>query len=87
MHIYSKTDDIILSEIGLFIREERSNKKMSQQELSDLSGVPRINISRIENNNNFNLLTLIKLLRALNVLHLLDFGATQPSEEIKNLFK
>lgn len=87
MSIYSKTDQVILHQIGQFIKAERAQKNLSQQDLSDLSGVPRINISRIENDNNFNVITLIKLFRALEILNLLDFKTDQSTDEIKNLFK
>lgn len=51
------------------IKELREKKRMSQAELSNLSGVSRATIIRIENEDNVvvNTKTLEQLARALNV--------------------
>ncbi|WP_018659871.1 helix-turn-helix domain-containing protein [Allofustis seminis] len=51
------------------IKELRENKKMTQDELSDKSGVSRATISSLENNDTkvSNTSTLVKLARALDV--------------------
>lgn len=51
------------------IREIREKKRISQTELSELSGVSRVTINRLENEENVvtNTKTLQKLADALNI--------------------
>ncbi|MBC7641637.1 MAG: helix-turn-helix transcriptional regulator [Flavobacterium sp.] len=66
------TDNSIVEVVCKSIKQLRLNKNISQDELSKLSGVNRITISRLENGQAINLMTMIQLLRALEQLELLS---------------
>ena len=56
--------------VGIKIKSQRNMKNLTQEELSELSGVNKFIISRIENPNRFHnceLLTVMKLAVALEV--------------------
>ncbi len=65
-------DQTVLAEVGERIRDLRLNRNVSQEELSERSGVSTRTISQIESGGNTSLETLIKLMRALGVLDRLD---------------
>ena len=69
---YGMTDNSIVEVVCKSIKQLRLNKNISQDELSKLSGVNRITISRLENGQAINLMTMIQLLRALEQLELLS---------------
>ena len=69
---YGMTNHSIVDIICKSIKQLRLNKNISQEELSKLSGVNRITISRLENGQAINLMTMIQLLRALEQLELLS---------------
>lgn len=88
MDIYAKIDGVILKELCFRIKQARTNAKLTQTSLAEISGLQRVHISRIESGKNFNIISFIKLLRALNKLedigNLLD---TNTDSELIKLFK
>ena len=59
-----------LIKVGIKIKSQRNLKNLSQEELSEISGVNKIAISRIESPNKFHnceILTVLKLAAALNI--------------------
>lgn len=60
-------DNLLLGlvDIGTTIRNFRIKRNLNQDELSEITGLNRITISRIENNNYPNLNTIIKILEIL----------------------
>ena len=72
MDAYELTNDAIMRQIGLKLKELRIGKNMKQKELSDASGVSLFTISAVENGKTTSMLTIIQLLRALERLDYLD---------------
>ena len=59
-----------LIKVGIKIKSQRNMKNLTQDKLSELSGVNKVVISRIENPNRFHnceLLSVMKLAVALNI--------------------
>ncbi len=75
---YGMSDKAIIETICKSIKQLRLNKNVSQEDLSQMSGVNRVTISRLENGQAINLMTMIQLLRALEQLHLLSDLNVQP---------
>jgi ribosome-binding protein aMBF1 (putative translation factor) len=75
---YALTDNAIVETLCKSIKQMRLNKNISQEELSEKSGVNRITISRMETGKAINLMTLIQLLRALEKLELLNYLNEEP---------
>ena len=68
MDIYPLTNDAIMRQIGLKLKELRIGKNMKQKELSNASGVSLFTISAVENGKTSSMLTIIQILRALEHL-------------------
>lgn len=62
------TDDMIIKTIGDFVRSVRLNKNLTQEQLSERSGVHRTTIGDLELGRRSTLLTLIQVLRSLDQL-------------------
>ena len=60
--------------IGEAIRKARQSKNLTQEELGNLIGVQRAQISRIENGNNLTLSTLSKVFKAMGISAKLEIG-------------
>lgn len=59
--------ELQLDLIGDLIRETRKKRNLTQEELGQLIGVQKAQISKIESNtNNFSLGTILKLFKAMN---------------------
>lgn len=59
--------ELKLDLIGELIRETRKKRNLTQEELGQLIGVQKAQISKIERNiNNFSLATILKIFRVLN---------------------
>ncbi len=69
---YGMSDAAIIREMGLFIKETRLKKNLSQQDLALKAGVHRITLGDFEQGKRGSLTAFIQLLRALNELELLD---------------
>lgn len=85
---YTMSDNSILKELAIFIKQVRLKKNYKQSELAERAGVHRVTLSEFENGGrSISLLTFIELLRALNELELLEAFKTQtaisPLEMIK----
>jgi len=74
---YSNSDDIILRNLGLQLKQMRLNKDLTQKQLSELSGISRSAISEIENTGSGTLNSLVCLLRALEKLEVLNNFVTE----------
>lgn len=60
--------ELKLDLIGELIRETRKKRNLTQEELGQLIGVQKAQISKIESNtNNFSLATILKIFKVLNV--------------------
>ncbi|MEO6316182.1 MAG: helix-turn-helix transcriptional regulator [Chitinophagaceae bacterium] len=58
----------LITQIGGRIKEMRASKQMSQAELSDLCGLQKASLSRIESGKtNITMRTLICIVNALNI--------------------
>lgn len=60
--------------IGEAIRKARQSKNLTQEELGNLIGVQRAQISRIENGKNLTLSTLSKVFKAMGISAKLEIG-------------
>lgn len=59
--------ELKLDLIGELIRETRKKRNLTQEELGQLIGVQKAQISKIESNtNNFSLATILKIFKVLN---------------------
>jgi transcriptional regulator with XRE-family HTH domain len=66
-HLSRNRQHRALVALGRAIRELRSAKKISQEELADLAGVDRSHVGRVERgDNNVALLTLVRIADALD---------------------
>ena len=61
--------------VGEAIRQTREKKKLTQEQLGELLGVQKAQISKIENGRNITLSTLSRVFRALGVTVKLDLGS------------
>ncbi len=81
------TDDVIIGQIGLFIKKTRIAKNKTQKQLVTAAGINRGTLSQIENGESITLTMLIQILRALDALYVLDqFNVTNqisPIEAVK----
>ena len=75
---YGMTDAAVVATICKSIKQMRLNKNISQEELSQKSGINRITISRLESGKAINVLTMIQLLRALEHLELIEHFNIEP---------
>ncbi len=66
------SDKAIIRDIGKRLKQIRLNKNITQQELSQKSGVHRTTISKMETGQQVSLLTLIQVLRGLGELQRLE---------------
>lgn len=60
--------------IGEAIKRTRLEKKLTQEDLGNLVGVQKAQISRIENGKNLTFATVIKLFKAMGVSAKLEIG-------------
>ncbi len=84
---YAMTDAAILTHIGTFVKDRRIERRKTQQEIANTTGLNRYTIGKIENGGSVTLLVLIQVLRALEALYILDeFSAStqiSPLEAVK----
>jgi len=72
MDIYAFTDNAIMQQIGIKLKEERVAQNISQVALAEASGLSQFSVSQIENGHNTSILSILAILRALNRLEILD---------------
>lgn len=60
-------NEIQACRIGEAIKLARKDKNMTQQQLGDLMGVKKAQVSRIENGESFNLATIIRAFKAMGL--------------------
>ena len=65
---YDLTIELFL--VGQTIREIREKRNLTQEDLGNLIGVKKAQISRIENGQNLTVATILKVFKALDVLEL-----------------
>ena len=65
-------EEIRLYTIGAAIRNARKQRNLTQEELGQMVGVQKAQISRIENGRNLTFATVLKLFRAMNISVNLD---------------
>ncbi|MDE5586104.1 MAG: helix-turn-helix domain-containing protein [Muribaculaceae bacterium] len=62
--------------IGEAIRQARKEKNLTQEQLGNLMGVKRAQVSRIEKGHNLTVSTIIKAFKAMHVPASFSFGNT-----------
>lgn len=65
--------------IGEAIRQARKNKKLTQEQLGELMGVRRAQVSRIENGQNLTVGTIVRAFKAMGVPAAFTFGGVSLS--------
>lgn len=65
--------------IGEAIRQARKKKNLTQEQLGELMGVQRAQISKIESGKNLNFSTIARALKAMGIPANLDFGGVSLS--------
>lgn len=65
--------------IGETIKRARLEKHLTQEQLGELMGVKRAQISRIESGRNLNFSTIARAFRAMGIQASLNFGGTSLS--------
>lgn len=71
------TEDEYIKRLGIFIRQIREQKELSQQNLADICNIPKTTIGRIERAEiNTTIRTLVKIANSLemNPKELLNFS-------------
>jgi transcriptional regulator with XRE-family HTH domain len=71
--IYGLSDTDILRKIGRYLRRERLNRNITQEELQNITGVHKKTISDAENGKNVTLINVISIMRGLELLSRIDF--------------
>lgn len=61
--------------IGEAIRQARQSRELTQEQLGDLVGVKKSQISKIENGCNVTFSTVARLFNAMNIKAMLDLGS------------
>jgi transcriptional regulator with XRE-family HTH domain len=69
---YSNSDETILKNMGGQLKQMRLNKNLTQNQLSDLSGLSRSAVSDLENRGNGSMHSFVLLLRTLEKLEILN---------------
>ncbi len=65
--------------IGEAIKQARKEKNLTQQQLGELMGVRRAQISRIENGHNLTIGTIVRAFKAMGVPTAFSFGGVSLS--------
>jgi len=65
--------------IGEAIKKARKNKNLTQEQLGELMGVRRAQISKIESGKNLNFSTIARAFKAMGIPVNLDFGGVSLS--------
>ena len=69
----SLSNDNVVREMGMRMKGQRLNKRMTQQELAEKAGVSLFTIAQIERGNSVSLSMLVAVFRVLRLLDNLDF--------------
>ncbi len=69
---YSMSDAAIVRELANYIRKERLDKNMTQNDLAEKTGLDRSTISQIENGRISTMMSFVQILRALDQLDILN---------------
>lgn len=67
-------EELKLFAVGAAIRQTRKAQHLTQEELGQMVGVQKAQISRIENGKNLTFATVLKLFKAMNISVGLDLG-------------
>lgn len=67
--------NIELFKVGQAIKEIREKRNLTQEDLGNLIGVKKAQISRIENGKNLTIATILKVFKALNIDAKLSLGS------------
>lgn len=69
---HSLSDLAIIQELGKYLKKERMQKNLTQEQLAERAGLDRSTISQIENGRIATLSSFVQILRALEKLDILD---------------
>lgn len=69
---YAMDDTAIVKTIGTYIRNERLQQNLTQEDLSKHAGINRWTLTQVEGGRAISLTNLIAILRSLKVLHVFD---------------
>lgn len=83
MDYSSMSDDKLALLLGEFIKHNRIDRNLSQDELATAAGLSRPTISLMERGKSMSLNSIIKVLRVLDVLYVFD--ALQVPQELSPL--
>jgi transcriptional regulator with XRE-family HTH domain len=70
---HSLSDDALMRQIGLFIRHQRMQRNLTQDELAVSSGISRSTLSLLERGETVTVPTLLQVLRVLDQLQVMNF--------------
>lgn len=71
-HYDSKMNAFLMGEA---IKRARQSKHLTQEQLGELIGVKRSQVSRIEHGNNLTVATISRVFKALNITAFFDMGS------------
>ena len=69
-------EELMAYHIGEAIKKARREKSLTQEQLGELMGVQKAQVSRIESGKNLNFSTVARAFRAMGVPATLSFGGT-----------
>jgi transcriptional regulator with XRE-family HTH domain len=74
---YGMSDPAIIEQLGNFIKTTRLKQNKTQQVISEVAGINRSTVVKMENGSGGTLLSFIQVLRALEQLQLLQIFETE----------
>lgn len=66
------SDFAIMKEIGKFVKKQRIDQNLTQEEVAKMAAISRSTMSLLERGDNIALSNLIKVLRVLDALYIFD---------------
>ena len=74
---YSMSDKSLADAIGHFVKHNRLQKNLSQEEVSKSANISRSTLSLLERGETVTVSTLLQVLRVLNLFHIMDVFRVQ----------
>ncbi len=85
---YSMSDQAIVTELGINLRQIRISQKLTQEKLARQAGLSRSAIYELENGKTAtSLITIVQVLRVLQQLQLFDSWKQDKPERVLTMFK
>ena len=83
----SKSENIILEELGRRIKQYRISMNLTQVDLAERCGVSASTVTRIESGDDTKFSNYIKILSALNLIDNIDMLIPEPQPDFKSIFE